>query len=293
MQISPIQYRTISNTNRNKSNNQPQISFKQVTPEHFFIKMSGYRTDYKWGNFVFNLANSFKNDVLKNNSKVDADILILAKKYHIYKITEGYPRCQDFGTVKGSNHYDLAVPIDKDNKFGEYYAPCLKTLKDNKENLTTRVVSNLGLKIKRRFKAFQVQKEVDGKNVVLTQIGYLIEEHAFKDSLYLIHPPYNTAEILIQKSQKILDDLKQYKSKKLTEKDTTDVYEKIGAIHWCLAQGMPFQRGSAALADIYTKSLFEALNIQTTPWKKNLSPDWEAFITPVEEYSKKYRSFFK
>lgn len=54
---------------------------------------------------------------------------------------------------------------------------------------------------------------------------------------------------------------------------------------------MPFVRGSAAMADAYTKSLFEALNIQTTPWKKGIAPDFEAFITPLDEYSKNTETF--
>jgi len=293
MQISPIQYNKFSYDNRKKLNNQSQISFKQVTPEHFFIKMSGYLPDYQWGKFVSNLANSAKKGVLKPISTVDADLLRLSKKYHNYKFTREFWGGVDFGTVKDSHHSDLFATVQKGAKYGEYHDPCQKILKDNEAKLTTRTILYPLLKATKLFKAFQIQNEVDGKEVVLTQIGYELKDGFPKQTLHLIHPPYNTAKILIEKSQKILNELKPYKSKKLTEEDTTKVYEKIGAIHWCLAQGMPFQRGSAALADVYTKSLFEALNIQTTPWKNGLAPDWEAFITPLDEYSKKYRSFFE
>lgn len=68
----------------------------------------------------------------------------------------------------------------------------------------------------------------------------------------------------------------------------------IAKLHWLFTSTMPYKRGSAGIADILTKLLFDNLGIETPCWKPNLSPDIEALATPnVEEYIQQYPGFFQ
>lgn len=40
------------------------------------------------------------------------------------------------------------------------------------------------------------------------------------------------------------------------------------------------------------KSLFESKGIQVSPYKKDINPNMEAFVMPVEKYMDEYENFF-
>ena len=69
--------------------------------------------------------------------------------------------------------------------------------------------------------------------------------------------------------------------------------EQIAEMHWWLAHSMPYCRGSAGIADMFSKVLFDATGIEVPCWKNGLAPDMEAFITPLSEYKEQYHHFFE
>lgn len=237
-------------TNYKKENPSYLISFKQVTPEHFYIRIPEYGKDLKWGNFCSNLANSSKNKVLNLSSAVRENLFEMAEKYQKYCKSNFFE--DDFGIEKKKGDTDFSVRLE--NKYKAYFDICKEKYEQCKQ-LQNREFNDYGKMIK--CKSYQAQKQVDGKKMVLTQIAYVKKRFSDKLSFCIIHPPAEIHNILIDKSQKILNELKIYKNTVKTEKVISKIYEKIGTIHWCLAQGMPFMRGSATMADIYTKSLFE------------------------------------
>lgn len=288
MNIAPMNCNNYGFNYKKNINKFSGISFKQVTPEHFYIKMFGYAQDKIWGNFVADLANNSKTIVLEKFATVNDILKEMGTKYNNFACNM-YKYRSKLGIWNDKSSSELYCEIEKSSKYGEYYQRCEDILHNSTNSLLPRSIDHF-----ERFKAFQVQKKVDGKNVVLTQIGHPCSNSiGCTDDIVFIHPPLKSRAPLLNKAQKELDALKKYSGKALAAEDKDKIYEHIGAIHWCLAQGMPFLRGSAAMADVYTKSLFEALNIQVTPWKAGLSPDWEAFLTPLDEYSKKYKTFFE
>lgn len=282
MLISHVGFNTIP-YNKNKSAKPSQIYFKQVKPEHFFINIKGYAKDLEWGDAVSKIANESKWNVFNSVKK---EVESIGEKYSKFysEFTElPYGKLVDKGSRRGTTE------IWKEWKYAPYYDKCVEKIETAKElDELTLAGSNS------KYLSCQCQDKIDDKKITLTQIFKLASakpKHA-SYSIYFIHPPLETSEALTNKAQTFLDELIPLKGKKLNKEEINTAYQKIGAIHWCLAQGMPFERGSAAIADIYTKSLFESLNIQTTPWKKGIAPDWEAFLTPMDEYSEKYKSFF-
>ena len=64
-------------------------------------------------------------------------------------------------------------------------------------------------------------------------------------------------------------------------------------IHWFLAQWMSFQRGSAAITEIFIRAIAHSCGIKLGPLKSLIMPDLESFITPIQEFAQKYSSFYK
>jgi Avirulence protein len=70
--------------------------------------------------------------------------------------------------------------------------------------------------------------------------------------------------------------------------------EKIGVIHWWLAHAMPWERGSAAISDMFCKALLLSQGYQPSKWIAGIMPDCEALTTPnCHEFAAKYLSFFE
>lgn len=69
------------------------------------------------------------------------------------------------------------------------------------------------------------------------------------------------------------------------------IIRHVAEVHWWLSFGKFFKRGSAGINDMYTKTLFESLDIYTSHWL-NCSPDLEAFVTPLVPYKLQYPELF-
>lgn len=72
-----------------------------------------------------------------------------------------------------------------------------------------------------------------------------------------------------------------------------EIMETAATIQWLIAQSTPYNRGSASIANVVTKSLMNAYNIETGPFKKGKSPDYEAFYRNLDDYIKIYPSLFE
>lgn len=69
--------------------------------------------------------------------------------------------------------------------------------------------------------------------------------------------------------------------------------EHIPKIHWWLSQAMPYRRGSAAIADMFVRSLCRAKGISIGFWRPGIMPDLEALCRPLSSYCNDYQSFFE
>lgn len=282
------------------------ITFKQVTPEHFFIGMKEFSKNQSWGEFVVGLVNKYKSEILDEKTHLINLLNKTGKDYQKFyknnykelstrkpKSTPAkffsYINATLYGKSHKSYHPNLVTFVDPKGKYSEYfdiYMAKLDSLDSN--NAQTRIIGGTifnGFK-KIELKTYQAQDTVGNQKVILTQIS------TRNGKVYLIHPPSKSKKPLLDEASKYFENLKQYKGKTLSKEDIDNVYEKIGSIHWTLSQCMPFVRGSATISDAICKTLFESLNIQVKPWRKGLSPDLESFITPLNEYAKKYKTFF-
>lgn len=302
------------NYNHSNCPTRSKVAFRQIQPDYFFIKMEKYGKNAFWGNYMVNLVNFLKGNILAPASSLENNLNKTARKYKVFYVTnykklwtkipnekvKGLPpflRAFFFGTKKRFYHIDFFGTLDKNGKYKEYYPKFEEKLETNLKELPIRRKRNTDFKDfkKHDFLVYQAQNNIDNNKLVLTQLAYKLlgNNQVDKSKIFLIHPPLKSKKILLNCASENFETLKQYKNKNLSEDDINIIYRKIGKIHWCLAQGMPFLRGSAAIAEVITKSLFESLRIQIKPWKNSFSPDLEAFIRSSDDYSNNYRSFFK
>ncbi len=71
-----------------------------------------------------------------------------------------------------------------------------------------------------------------------------------------------------------------------------ETVKTVGEMQWWLSQTTPFKRGSASATEALTRGVLDARGIQTAAYHQGLSPDLEAFVTPLDEFVKRYPNFF-
>lgn len=69
--------------------------------------------------------------------------------------------------------------------------------------------------------------------------------------------------------------------------------ERLGRIHWAASHAWPFERGSAALADMLTKLLADMRGVSLANWRPGVEPNIEALITPdISLFARSYPHLF-
>lgn len=92
----------------------------------------------------------------------------------------------------------------------------------------------------------------------------------------------------------ILPFAKKYKeTKSLSIDEKIKATENIAKIHYIISNIAPFERGSAGVANIITRSLYKSIGLNLPATKKNIALDLEAFYLPMNTYVKQWHSFFE
>lgn len=67
----------------------------------------------------------------------------------------------------------------------------------------------------------------------------------------------------------------------------------IAQIGWWYFHLMPYTRGSAAIGGALLQSLFDFSGVKNSPYREGVSPDLEAYVTPLPEYVSGFEKLFK
>jgi avirulence protein len=78
----------------------------------------------------------------------------------------------------------------------------------------------------------------------------------------------------------------------MTDTDTARM-SALAEIHWMLAHAVLEGQGHAAISETAVRSIAHATGAALPPLRKGVRPDLEAFITPLDQFKKKYSSFFE
>jgi len=87
---------------------------------------------------------------------------------------------------------------------------------------------------------------------------------------------------------------KEYKKlKAIKNPSENQINRSVATINWLIAQEMPYERGNDSISSIITKGIYHAYDMKLSPVKQGMGLDFEAFDTDLEEYIKKYPTFFE
>ena len=110
---------------------------------------------------------------------------------------------------------------------------------------------------------------------------------------YLEHADAKNINSAFSHIHNIYDKLRvNYILKEAKKEDLEDINSSIAEIRWILAHTTPWERGSDAISNVFMRSIYKAIGIKTSPLKRNVSLDLEAYCTNLEEYKKNFASYF-
>lgn len=293
----------------NFNTNPYSVAFGQIKPEYLFINHKGFGKDTKWAKAMVDTIEQTSKKIQKGETDFDKILAFVAENYRKYYRKK--PNENWFGFFRTQNENLWCTPL-----YYKRYNFIHKRinnifLKDSHENVE-EYVDNWVLNIKRKGNNSNIYKDytlckahihkiranINGEKVPLTTLYKFYEffdgKKTYKNTLgkkegFMIqHTSSEYIPTVLLKINTLYNRIISDKSKDLSK--TTS---KIAEIHWFLCQATPFKRGSAGIADMITKSIFEAKGIQVSPWRKDIAPDLEALITPLNVFKEKYTSFFR
>lgn len=82
-------------------------------------------------------------------------------------------------------------------------------------------------------------------------------------------------------------------SRSQDEPTLTSIVDHAAKVYWLLSHAWPYKRGSACIADLSTKVIFDRLGIEVPAFKPEHYPNINALFSPVEMFRPDYPSFFQ
>lgn len=277
-----------------KVNPHHKLHFGEIKPDHLYINMNGFGRDEKWGNFVSKLAEDTAQKI-KENENFDTVLKSISKTYREY-LNKNRPKHNPYYkesniALFGSRRY-MDVPwitpiIENERKCK--YAPYLTRFVDFVEGKNEKFKESSCNFIcpERKTHIFQEKKIFLSEIIVKKLFKFSKGRTAYEAEI--CHPPISSIKPALNHISDIYNTLRSNKS----QKSLDEINKQIGEIHWFFAQATPYYRGSAGIADILTKAIYESLDIQVSPWKKGIAPDLEAFVTDLEDYKNNYSNLFE
>ena len=271
MRISPIQNYQYNQQvqNNNKSVAKPisksmaTPSFEQIKPEYMFINTKGYAKDMDWAKTTVNIINDGKKLIQKDTKFFDL-IEYVTNRYNAYY--------RSFGLFQGNQHFGARRFAVTGNRIVDKYAPYKEKAKNFLESRTTGDFYRMHAYLPSQ------DKVVELTSVKKTNLG---DDY----SMYIEAPNITVIDPVLEEVNSIYKSIKK-------ETDQDKITNSVAQIHWLISQARPYTRGSAGVADMLSKMIFEAKNIQVSEYKKDINPNLEAFFMPMKEYCEKYSTFF-
>ena len=79
----------------------------------------------------------------------------------------------------------------------------------------------------------------------------------------------------------------------LTSANLDEVNNTIAEMRWILAHATPWLRGSDAISNVLMRAMYKAVGVKTYPPAENISFDLEAYCTELDEYKRKFPTYFE
>ena len=221
--------------------------------------------------------------LIKNGASYDEVMAHIARMYNNYDISKtldsnynpdsrrvdsgrsrAYEPDSDFADATG---FSYLTPFDKNGNYTEYYD--------------------------RFMKLYGKKRKPPYPDVELTQIslqagyGYVMG-----------HPRNSSVDATLKHVKQRYEELSPLLQKvksgtPLSAKEKEIAHEKIAEMYFLMANAMPYSRGSNGISDIFMRSIYQELGIEMPAIKQGVSLDLEAFCMDLDNYKKKWKTFFE
>lgn len=290
-----------------------RIAFGQILPEHLFIKLDGFEKNMSWADSMIECVNNSMVKIQKG-AKFSDVLKYIAKNYNDY-FTNYYP-CKylmsdfdngisPFGLLRRGRHSTEHTAIS--GKYKSYRERFVNFFNKHQsiDTMNKFYVGNIQnyqnnfifIKTKKMVVTQNLEKE--RKPIKLSEIEISQEklsdklEKCYGDKLILCNTPSSDSiKPVLKHIETLYSDVTKIKKVK-TQSELDFCNEKIAEIQWYFAQVTPFLRGSAGIADVFSKSVYEGLGVQVSSWKKGVAPDLEAYVRTLDDYVSNYTTFFE
>ena len=148
-----------------------------------------------------------------------------------------------------------------------------------------------------RTRAMRQTLNIDGAEITLTKLAAFTNDKGEKALART--PKLPNASVFGVVGHTDADQLPPLKSRieklfrQVLAPNTTDPEQRLDLLaemHWLLAHAMPDHRGSAAKSELAIRALAMAMDMELPPFRHNIAPDLEAFVTTCEEFKLNYAS---
>jgi hypothetical protein len=115
----------------------------------------------------------------------------------------------------------------------------------------------------------------------------------------IISPTVDVIDPMFKAGNTVLDEVKGLKEqidKGSIPKDEATLNRLTNyaaEVYWMISQTWPYERGSAGVADLASKAIFDWLNVHTPSWKDTVNPNTIALLKPLKEFQQDYPTLYK
>ena len=129
----------------------------------------------------------------------------------------------------------------------------------------------------------------DGEDIELTTIAY----NNYDKQYVWHHTPLSQIEKVLTGVNKLFNTVMSMPKPENSDQMQV-IIEKTAEIHWWLAHAMPFERGSAAITEMLTRTILQMKGVEAGQWEQNKSPDCLALVIPkIEMFMELYAKLFQ
>ena len=253
----------------------PKLCFKN---DDFFVQIRGYGKNSNWAKKIIETADIAVKFIRTN---LDFDSIL---RY----ISAGVRQANQFPLDLQKREHSSILRTERENWLGrtsdwsDYLVTSYEQKKCRYNSYRERLDSVYTKKLKNPYTKLFRKKTIMLSRPVIDKGRHYIQHASGK---------YVNNALDLTKNL-YLDLHKNYIEKEAQVKDLDNINSTIAEIRWILAHATPWERGSDAIANTYIRAIYKAIGIKTTPLKKGISLDLEAYCTNLEDYKKNFSNYF-
>ena len=248
----------------------PKLRFKN---DDFFVRIKGYGTNSDWAKKIIETADIAVKFI---RTKLDFESVL---RY----ITIGVQKANQIpNDLDKRNHSGILRAKRTNWLFGsDWESDDLITHYDKRKSryklYNDRFDHVVSYPLKNPYKKFMLTRPHHSSDYG----KYL--NHA--DGKYVNHALDMVSDIYNQLNEKFV-------GKDITTEDLNEINSAIAEMRWILAHATPWERGSDAISNTFIRTIYKALGIKTSPLKRGVSLDLEAYCTNLKDYKENFSDYF-